>query len=144
MERNSVQTTHRVVNNPYDQTAAWASRYVLVIRKLLLGDLETISTGTRVVVNAPLLVPGHILDLDFIIICTHLATGRPSTRCRRVEMLEVQEDDGRRSEGASTVASHAKLKFKRIRKETPSRSLKNPFSKTLYRERSRFHKNAKD
>ena len=60
-----------VIYNADDQAAAGADRNVFVICKLLPRDLETITTGARIVVNTFCFIPAHVLDLDLVVVRAH-------------------------------------------------------------------------
>jgi hypothetical protein len=67
------ECAHRVINDPDDEAAAWASRDVLVIGELAARDLEAVTARARIVEHLLGVVPAHILDLDFIIVGAHCA-----------------------------------------------------------------------
>lgn len=60
-----------VIDDADNQATAGAGRGVLVIRKLLPRDLETITAWARIVVNTIFFIPAHVLDLDLVVVRTH-------------------------------------------------------------------------
>lgn len=82
--------THRVVYNPYNQTAARACGDVLAIPKLSLGDLEAIATGARVMKHFLDVVPRHVLDFNLVVVCTHTGSDGLCAE-RRWRWLEAEE-----------------------------------------------------
>jgi hypothetical protein len=54
-----------------DEAAAGTCRNVLAVRKLAPGDFESVAAGTWVVVYTFGLIPGHVLDLDFVVVGSH-------------------------------------------------------------------------
>lgn len=63
--------THRVVDNSDDKATARTSSDVLIVLQLLSRDLEAVSAGTGIVENLLLFIPGHVFNLDFVVVCTH-------------------------------------------------------------------------
>ena len=66
-----MKRAYRVVDHSYYEAAAWTRRDVLVVRKLLAGDLESVTTRAWVVVYGLLVIPSHILDLNLVVVGAH-------------------------------------------------------------------------
>lgn len=59
--------THRIKNDPNNQTTARAPRNILCLFELRSCDLKAIATGAGVVEEVLCLVVGHVLELDFVV-----------------------------------------------------------------------------
>ena len=64
-------STHWIEDHTDNQAAARASRDVLVVRQLPARDLKAVAAWARVVEDALRGVPGHVLDLDLVVVGAH-------------------------------------------------------------------------
>lgn len=76
--------TYRIVYHPYDQAATRTCCDIFVVLELLPRDFEAVTARTGIVVDALLLVPSHIFDLNFIVVCAHFRRLRHRRRRQRI------------------------------------------------------------
>jgi len=63
---------HRVIDDANDKTATGTRRNVLVVRELPARYFEAVPARTRIVEDALVLIPSHVLDFDLVVIGTHV------------------------------------------------------------------------
>lgn len=66
---NIILKVKRIIYHSYYKTTTRADRYIFTICQLRLGNLESIPAGAWVVVNAFVIVPSHVFDLYFVVVC---------------------------------------------------------------------------
>ena len=64
----SRMNTHSIKYDLNHQTAAWTDSNIFAIAQIIDGDLEPISTRTRVVVDLEGGVVSHVFDLDLVVV----------------------------------------------------------------------------
>jgi hypothetical protein len=64
--------THRIIDDADDETATGTRRNVLAVRELLSRYLEAVPAWTRIVEDALVFIPSHVLDFDLVVISTHV------------------------------------------------------------------------
>ena len=67
-----MKAAHGVIDDANDKTATGTRRNVLVVRELPARYFEAVPARTRIVEDALFIVPGHVLDFDFVVISTHV------------------------------------------------------------------------
>lgn len=84
------ERTYQIINHSNHQAATRTNRHILTIPQVGNRNLESISTGTRVVIYLSIRVIGHVLDFNLVVhIFCHFAWWRGTLTSLALQMGEV-------------------------------------------------------